>query len=469
MIRFYFLFAFALLAPVARADDFPLPPGFTESVVTDAASGREVLVITGGKRGAPTVVLIHGLGQRASNDWLPVLPALAKDYQVLMLDLPGFGASARSNTILTPKKYADLVHWVIARHRPDPVFVVGHSLGAAVALRHSHDYPQQVRRLLLIDAAGILQTTVFARYLIKVPEQVTTTPVLGRLAERGSRLVNRVSGRFQDLTADNAGTLAALAGSDRARGLLYKDNSNINAALGLTNEDFSPFIRDLKVPVWLLWGEQDPVAPLRTGQALQWLLPQSHLKVLSEVGHVPMSDASYQTGEWMLKSLTGPLPQTRVDEPGASQGDAVCKDQDKQIYRGAWRSIRLEHCANVRIENATVGQLVAIRSTVSMDNVSIRSQGTALEARGSNIAATGLRIVAPRAWKLDNSRLDLAALAVSARDLGDETGGSLIYLSLGHWCDGVDEWRLHGVWKPREGQLDPQFRKVREARCAPAP
>jgi len=463
------LMVLALLAPAARAAGEAFPPGFTESTMTDLASGLRVNVVSGGKPGAPTVVLIHGLGQAASKDWLPVLPALAATYRVLMFDLPGFGASERPNAVLSPKKYADLVHWLIARHTTGQVFVVGHSLGAAVALRHSYDYPQQVARLLLIDAAGILQTTVFARHLLKVPEQVTTVPVLSKLAGAGSRILNHFSGQFQDLTADNAGALAALAGSDRARGMLYKDSSNVNAALALANEDFSPYLRDMKVPVWMLWGDQDAVAPLRTGEALQWLLPQSQLHVLPGVGHVPMSQASYQTGEWMLQSLVAPLPPLRSDESQVSHGDGACKDQDGQVFSGRWRTIRLEHCAHVRIENATLEQLVVVRSKVALENVQIRSQTTALEATRAVILATGLRISAPRAWRLDDSRLDLAALDVSARELGEEKGGTLIFLSLGHWCDGSDEWRMHGVWRPSKGPLDPQFRTLREGACtAPA-
>lgn len=450
------------------ADDAPFPPGFVESRVADPASGKQVQLVEGGKAGAPVVVLIHGLGPNASKDWLPLLPRLAAQYRVLLLDLPGFGRSERPDAALSPKRYADLVYWLIARHTGEPVFVVGHSLGGAVALRHSADYPQQVRRLLLIDAAGILQTTVFTRHMSRVPGRLSTLPVLRQLADGGSRILNHFSGQVQDLGAGKAGSLAAMAGSDQARGMLYKDSSTINAALGLANEDFSPVVRTLQVPVWMLWGEQDTVTPLRTGQALRWLLPQSQLHVLPEVGHVPMRDAGYQTGEWLLKSLQGPLPQAMAHEQGASQGDAVCKDQKNQVFRGRWRSIRLERCANAQIENATLEQLVAIRSSVALDNVTIQSPGTALDAKDSNISATGLRIIAARAWNLDNSRLDLAALQLDARELGEDKNTSLIYLSLGHWCDGADEWRLHGVWKPRAGRLEPQFRTARAGSCAPA-
>jgi len=180
---------------------------------------------------------------------------------------------------------------------------------------------------------------------------------------------------------------------------------------------------------------------------------------------VPVSAATYQTGAWLLKSLQGPLPAARVNEPEQSQGDGVCKDRNDVVFGGTWRSLRIEHCANVRIENATLGQLVVIRSRVSLENVTIASQGTALEATRGNIVATGLRIVAPRAWRLDDSRLDLAAFDINARELGIEKDDSLLYLSLGHWCDGVDEWRLHGVWKTRSGKLEPQFRKTRAGSC----
>jgi pimeloyl-ACP methyl ester carboxylesterase len=458
----------ALCAPLALADTLPFPPGFSASVVIDPVSFLPVQLISGGKAGAPTVVLIHGLGAQASQDWLPVLPALARQYRVLILDLPGFGRSDLPDAALSPQRYADLVHWLIAQHTSEPVAVIGHSLGGAVALRHSYAYPQQVRRLLLIDAAGILQTTVFARYLSRVPEQVEGPRLLRRLVNSGGRILNHFSGHIQDLSADHANMLAALAGSDRARGMLYKDSSNINAALGLVNEDFSPVVRGIAVPVWMLWGERDAVAPLRTGQALRALLPRSQLDILPEVGHVPMKDAPLQTVQWMLAALEGAPPRDAGGAPGASQGDGACRKQANTVFRGRWRSIRLVDCTNVRIEDAQLEQLVVIHSTVTMDKVGIESNATALEATDASITATGLRISGARAMRLDHSRLDLAAAQITAREFGDERDDSLIFFSLSYWCDGADEWRLHNVWKPRAGKLDPQFRKQRGGTCAAA-
>ncbi len=101
--------------------------------------------------------------------------------------------------------------------------------------------------------------------------------------------------------------------------------------------------------------------------------------------------------------------------------------------------------------------------------MSIESAATALEATDASITATGLRIAAPRAMRLDHSRLDLAALQVSAREFGDDRDDSLVFFSLGYWCDGADEWRLHDVLKPRKGALDPQLRKLRGVLRTDAP
>jgi len=318
---------------------------------------------------------------------------------------------------------------------------------------------------LLIDAAGILQTTVFVRHLSQVPNHVAKAPVLDTLVAKGSQLLNHLSGKAQDWTADFAKALQNLAGSDIARDTLYKDNSNVNAALALVNEDFTPLLRKIKAPVWMLWGEQDPVAPVRTGLALRWLLPQAQLDILANVGHDPMEDAPIQTGEWMLNSLRASRPNSKVSVAGESQGDGICKDQDNRVFRGQWRSVRLEHCANVRIENATLGELRVTRSTVTLVNVNINSQELALDASNANITATGLQISAARAWSVRESRLDLAAVDVRAEQLGEQKGGSQFFLSLGRWCDGAGEWRMHGVWKPQDGKLDQQFRKTREGPC----
>lgn len=441
-------------------------PGFTASSVTDPSSGLPVYINIRTKLGAPWLVFIHGLGQDASQDWQPVLPLLSEHFQILLFDLPGFGNSPAPDSALTPEKYAALVHFLVSSVSKEAVAVVGHSLGGAIALRYAHDYPQEVKHLLLIDTAGILQSTVFAKHLSLVPNQINKTSLLDPLLAHGSRALNFLSGQLQDLLADRAMSIQTLAGSEQARHLLYKDSSNINAALGLVNEDFSRVIRHLSIPVKLLWGAQDPIAPLRTGLAVQWWLPDAQLEILPSIGHVPMKEASQKTSEWLLKALQNTESAPRQEPPGESQGDGECKDQNNLVFRGKWRSLRIEHCANIRIENATLERLVVLGSAVTLHKVNIHAKEIALEAKKANITATGLYISAPQAWNIEDSRLDLAAFHIMSARLGEQKEKSLFSLSLGLWCDGKNEWRLHGVWKPKNGRMDQQFSLLQDNSCA---
>src|SRR4051812_40982673 len=56
-------------------------------------SGQRVLVGEAGPRTAQPVLLVHGLGNNAHRDWSKLIPVLARQFHVVVLDLPGFGAS----------------------------------------------------------------------------------------------------------------------------------------------------------------------------------------------------------------------------------------------------------------------------------------------------------------------------------------------------------------------------------------
>src|SRR5579872_4480736 len=154
--------------PAFRPDDHPAPvdaeiaglPHVRGHVIPEDVFGGQLYVVTAGPaRGAPAappLVLVHGLGELGVRDFYPLLPALTRGRLVILFDLPGFGRSGRANAEYTPDRYAAVLSRVIARYADGPVDVLGHSMGGAIALSHAANYPQQVRRLVVVDAAGIL-------------------------------------------------------------------------------------------------------------------------------------------------------------------------------------------------------------------------------------------------------------------------------------------------------------------------
>ena len=103
------------------------------------------------RRGSgPTVVLIHG-ANGTSNDFSPdLIDELAKDHTVIALDRPGHGWSTAPPGPLGLAENAAAVIAILRTRRLGPATLVGHSYGAAVALRTALDAPDQVSHVVAV-------------------------------------------------------------------------------------------------------------------------------------------------------------------------------------------------------------------------------------------------------------------------------------------------------------------------------
>src|SRR5207249_11733163 len=125
----------------------PFLPGF--AVRYTAVRGTRLRWFEAGS--GPSVVLLHGFGGAASN-WTLVAPVLAGHCRVLVPDLPGHGGSSGlPGPAETLDPYADRVASIL----DEPAVLVGHSLGAVVALRVASRHPDLVGGLVLTGPAGI--------------------------------------------------------------------------------------------------------------------------------------------------------------------------------------------------------------------------------------------------------------------------------------------------------------------------
>ncbi|MEP6779169.1 MAG: alpha/beta fold hydrolase, partial [Gemmatimonadaceae bacterium] len=105
-----------------------------------------------GSRGAGIpIVLVHGLFT-SSHLWQELLPRLPKGHRVLVLDLLGHGRSDRpADRSMTVAGHADRLLRLLNELAISSACVVGHGLGAAVALRLAHLCPSMVAQLGLVN------------------------------------------------------------------------------------------------------------------------------------------------------------------------------------------------------------------------------------------------------------------------------------------------------------------------------
>jgi pimeloyl-ACP methyl ester carboxylesterase len=101
--------------------------------------------------GSKTIILVHGWTCDDSS-WTEQVPALAKTFRVVTLDLPGHGRSdSPRDGQFSMDLFARAVEAVRSESKADKVVLVGHSMGTPVIRQYARSYPQHVAGLVLVD------------------------------------------------------------------------------------------------------------------------------------------------------------------------------------------------------------------------------------------------------------------------------------------------------------------------------
>jgi pimeloyl-ACP methyl ester carboxylesterase len=365
----------------------------------------------------PTLVLVHGLGDMGVKDFYPLLTELSRKRRVVAFDLPGFGRSTRNNAHYAPDGYAGVVFRVIEAYGGGgPVDVLGHSMGGAIALLHAASYPQQVRRLVLVDAAGILHREAwFGQQMRRV------TDPTGRLFPKVVKAVTSVAGALvetsrklepaPDLVLEIALLREHVLGGEPGR----------IAALSLLLFDFSNAVSKVEAPTMVIWGADDNVAPLRTGHLLADRIRGAELVVLPGVGHDPMEEKPAPLIAAVLRHLDAPQPF--VPNPPAllpSQGAAVCNGTADVQFRGVYDSVVLDGCRGVILDHVRAATLVMRGSSANVVDSSF-TKGISLD--GSELVMTAGRIGGEIGVDVKASKMDLAGVAIEASQRACQVSG----------------------------------------------
>ncbi|WP_157219631.1 alpha/beta fold hydrolase [Flavisphingomonas formosensis] len=132
---------FALAAPVAAKPDY---------AIREIPTNGTTLHVRIAGRG-PAVVLLHGFGD-TGDMWEPLAEDLARDHRVIVPDLRGMGLSAHPASGYDKKTQGVDIAGILDALGVDKVDVVGHDIGNMVAYAFTAQYPDRVRKLVLIDA-----------------------------------------------------------------------------------------------------------------------------------------------------------------------------------------------------------------------------------------------------------------------------------------------------------------------------
>lgn len=223
------------------------------------------------------VVLVHGAGLdhtswRFQTRWLA-----ARGYRLLAPDLPGHGESPGPHC-RSIEEYAGRLASLIETSVGSEVSMVGHSMGALIALAVAAERPELASALILVGSSAHMK--VHPDLMTAAHEDVG---LAARLISGWSFPASFGGGHPEPGTWEPGGVARLIARS--GEGVLAADLAACEAY------DPGPAGRGLTLPTLVVTGSDDRMTSARGAQELADLIPGSRLQVISGAGHQPMSQA----------------------------------------------------------------------------------------------------------------------------------------------------------------------------------
>lgn len=220
-----------------------------------------------GRPGAKRIVLIHG-NMASTRWWQGVMANMAEDFELLALDLRGYGKSPAGPAVVSLADHAADIAELVKTEEFAPFTLVGHSLGGAVAMQFAALYPDLLEELVLVDSAPVDGMKDIKYDLVQM--MLDNQAIL--LAALQSTLVKPIPE-------------AVWAGF--AEDCLLGAKSVMANTRALDGADFTAAARTFTKPVLVIHGEQDRVIPAAEAAKTAAAYPLGRLEIMAGVGHNP--------------------------------------------------------------------------------------------------------------------------------------------------------------------------------------
>jgi pimeloyl-ACP methyl ester carboxylesterase len=247
------------------------------------------------------IVLMHGTAAslHTYDAWTK---QLSKDYRVIRLDLPAFGLTGpNKNAEYSIESYTKFLSQFLEKIKVAKFYLAGNSLGGNIAWNYAAEYPEKVRKLILIDASGLPtftpQPSIF---------KMAKTPILNSLflyitprfiIRKNIEQVYANKLKVTDALVTRYHKMSLRTGNRKAFIDRAKTDFNVAEKVNLVK------LKSVKTTTLLIWGAKDTWIPLGNGKRMDSMLPNSKLVILENSGHVPMEENPKESLEFLKSFL----------------------------------------------------------------------------------------------------------------------------------------------------------------------
>jgi pimeloyl-ACP methyl ester carboxylesterase len=235
------------------------------------------------------IVFVHGISGSWQN-WLENLPHFGRNRRAIALDLPGFGASPMPSWPIDMPAYGQLLHDFCEKLGVGGgATLVGNSMGGLVAAEAVLSAPGRFDRLVLVSAAGFINTWLPHQRGVATSHAWNT---FGRPFGAAARFV--VSHRraryamFRFAFRHPSRIRKELLWEQMASGLPCPGFAD--ALDAVLEYDARDRLEEIEIPVMIVWGTNDWVIPSAAALSYNSRIPHSRLEIFEDTGHVPQME-----------------------------------------------------------------------------------------------------------------------------------------------------------------------------------
>ncbi|MBL8642364.1 MAG: alpha/beta hydrolase [Rhodospirillaceae bacterium] len=262
-------------------------------------AGHKLHVVTRGDiaadaTGAP-VLMIHGFAAPGLATFMPWAEKLAAERALILPDLLGYGHSehiTEPNDGFTISAYSKSLAALLDQLGVAQVDVVGHSFGAAIGARFALDYPERVRRIILMDAGIYVERSA--------AEEIIEWPFVGRAIvwhAFGGGPMGLIGQYCRDKPDCNWMPSVMIKGTtDTLRAMMYTTRHSPDLAV------LQADLPKLAAPALVIWGADDMITPVAHGDRLAREIKAEYV-VYANTRHLPYIQQPDKVAERFLRFL----------------------------------------------------------------------------------------------------------------------------------------------------------------------
>jgi pimeloyl-ACP methyl ester carboxylesterase len=287
---------------------FELPGGRPPLLRIGFVETRDATISSLVAAGGPEhVICLHGLGA-SKVSFFETVAALAPDYTVHALDLPGFGTSSKpARAPYNARWFARSVAGYMDAAGIERAHVIGNSMGGRIALELALEHPGRVGSVGLLAPALAFRkrrelvplVRLLRPELASIPHAMRASAVRAHFWSMFAR-PERLDPSVADVAADE---FCRTYRSRAARVAFYAAARNIYLDAPWGERGFWARLAGLKQPALFVWGDADRLVPAAFERHVAEALPGATQVVLPECGHVPQVELPDTTADLLRTHL----------------------------------------------------------------------------------------------------------------------------------------------------------------------